>query len=62
MCIISGISTSHNHHSRCLSDFVEAQAAYYANCHQYMQELQRQLGRLALIKPLLNVSQLKGLL
>lgn len=32
-----------NHH-RALLSFVEAQAQYYAQCHQYMQELHRQLG------------------
>lgn len=35
------------HHLRCLNDFVDAQAAYYAQCYQYMVNLQKQLGRLA---------------
>ncbi|KAG9335370.1 hypothetical protein JZ751_005292 [Albula glossodonta] len=32
------------HHLRCLHEFVEAQAAYYAHCHQHMQDLQRELS------------------
>ncbi|CAB1318908.1 unnamed protein product [Coregonus sp. 'balchen'] len=31
-------------HLRCLHEFVEAQATYYAQCHQYMQELQKELS------------------
>lgn len=30
---------------RCLHDFAEAQATYYAQCHHYMQQLQRELSR-----------------
>lgn len=33
------------HHLRCLNDFVEAQTTYYAQCYQYMVDLQKQLGR-----------------
>ena len=33
-----------NHH-RALMNFVEAQAQYYAQCHAYMAELQKQLAR-----------------
>lgn len=33
------------HHLRCLNDFVEAQSTYYAQCYQYMVDLQKQLGR-----------------
>lgn len=32
-------------HLRCLHEFVEAQAAYYKQCHLHMQELQKELGR-----------------
>ncbi|KAA0714441.1 Endophilin-B2 SH3 domain-containing GRB2-like protein B2 [Triplophysa tibetana] len=32
-------------HLRCLREFVEGQAIYYNQCHQYMQELQKELGR-----------------
>jgi len=35
------------HHQHCLNDFIEAQAVYYAQCHQYMTDLQKQLGRFA---------------
>lgn len=33
------------HHLRCLNDFIEAQVTYFAQCQQYMTDLQRQLGR-----------------
>lgn len=36
-----------NHH-RALMNFVEAQAQYYAQCHAYMTELQKQLARYVL--------------
>uniref|UniRef100_A0A8C7M088 SH3-domain GRB2-like endophilin B2b n=1 Tax=Oncorhynchus mykiss TaxID=8022 RepID=A0A8C7M088_ONCMY len=36
---------THVNHLRCLHEFVEAQATYYAQCHQYMQELQKELSR-----------------
>ena len=36
-----------NHH-RALMNFVEAQAQYYAQCHAYMTELQKQLARYSL--------------
>ncbi|XP_016357769.1 endophilin-B1-like isoform X1 [Sinocyclocheilus anshuiensis] len=42
--LLEGISSTHAHHSRCLNDFVDAQAAYYAQCYQYMVNLQKQLG------------------
>ncbi|RUS91739.1 hypothetical protein EGW08_000565 [Elysia chlorotica] len=32
------------HHLRCLNDFIEAQMTFYAQCQQYMADLQRQLG------------------
>ena len=32
-------------HTRYLEEFVEAQAKYYSECHQAMQELQRELTR-----------------
>ncbi|KAM8827640.1 endophilin-B2b isoform 4-T4 [Spinachia spinachia] len=34
-------------HLRCLQDFAEAQATYYAECHHYMQALQRELSKCA---------------
>ncbi|XP_058615262.1 endophilin-B1b isoform X1 [Onychostoma macrolepis] len=42
--LLEGISSTHAHHLRCLNDFVDAQAAYYAQCYQYMVNLQKQLG------------------
>lgn len=36
---------SQAHHLRCLNDFVEAQMTYYAQCYQYMVDLQKQLGK-----------------
>ncbi|XP_013400161.1 endophilin-B1 isoform X2 [Lingula anatina] len=42
--LLEGISSTHAHHLRCLNDFIEAQTTYYAQCQQYMQDLQRQLG------------------
>uniref|UniRef100_A0A8C2DU15 Endophilin-B1-like n=1 Tax=Cyprinus carpio TaxID=7962 RepID=A0A8C2DU15_CYPCA len=40
----SAVSITHAHHLRCLNDFVDAQATYYAQCYQYMVNLQKQLG------------------
>uniref|UniRef100_A0A8C5KW13 Endophilin-B1 n=2 Tax=Jaculus jaculus TaxID=51337 RepID=A0A8C5KW13_JACJA len=42
--LLEGISSTHAHHLRCLTDFVEAQTTYYAQCYQYTLDLQRQLG------------------
>ncbi|XP_049906327.1 endophilin-B2a [Epinephelus moara] len=44
--LLEGISSTHVNHLRCLHEFVEAQAAYYKQCHFHMQELQKELGRL----------------
>uniref|UniRef100_A0A8C2KJ77 Endophilin-B1 n=1 Tax=Cyprinus carpio TaxID=7962 RepID=A0A8C2KJ77_CYPCA len=43
--LLEGISSTHVNHLRCLCEFVEAQAMYYSQCHKYMLELQRELGR-----------------
>ncbi|KAK1155483.1 endophilin-B2-like isoform X5 [Acipenser oxyrinchus oxyrinchus] len=43
--LLEGISSTHVNHLRCLHEFVEAQATYYAQSHLYMQDLQKQLGR-----------------
>ncbi|KAM9735889.1 endophilin-B2-like isoform 4-T4 [Menidia menidia] len=43
--LLEGISSTHLNHLRCLQDFAEAQATYYAQCHHYMQDLQRELHR-----------------
>ncbi|XP_029300140.1 endophilin-B2b isoform X4 [Cottoperca gobio] len=45
--LLEGISSTHLNHLRCLQDFAEAQATYYAQCHHYMQELQRELNKCA---------------
>ncbi|XP_061656355.1 endophilin-B2b isoform X1 [Phyllopteryx taeniolatus] len=45
--LLEGISSTHLNHQRCLQDFAEAQATFYAQCHHYMHELQRELGRSA---------------
>uniref|UniRef100_A0A3Q1FN58 Endophilin-B1-like n=1 Tax=Acanthochromis polyacanthus TaxID=80966 RepID=A0A3Q1FN58_9TELE len=41
--VLEGISNTHTNHMRCLSDFVDAQACYFAQCNQHAQELQKQL-------------------
>ncbi|XP_078502396.1 endophilin-B2 isoform X3 [Lissotriton helveticus] len=43
--LLEGISSTHVNHLRCLHEFVEAQATYYAQSYQYMVDLQKQLGR-----------------
>ncbi|CAJ1071042.1 endophilin-B2-like isoform X2 [Xyrichtys novacula] len=45
--LLEGISSTHLNHLRCLQDFAEAQATYYAQGHHYMQDLQRELNRCA---------------
>ncbi|XP_055087774.1 endophilin-B2-like isoform X3 [Periophthalmus magnuspinnatus] len=45
--LLEGISSTHLNHLRCLKDFAEAQATYYAQCHHYMHELQRELNKCA---------------
>ncbi|XP_018496499.1 endophilin-B1 [Galendromus occidentalis] len=44
--LLEGISTTHANHVRCLSDFVEAQMAFYAQCQKHMLELQKDLRAL----------------
>uniref|UniRef100_A0A8C1PP06 Endophilin-B1 n=1 Tax=Cyprinus carpio TaxID=7962 RepID=A0A8C1PP06_CYPCA len=48
--LLEGISSTHVNHLRCLCEFVEVQAMYYSQCHNYMQELQRELGRWAHVR------------
>ncbi|XP_053533114.1 endophilin-B2b isoform X2 [Ictalurus punctatus] len=43
--LLEGVSSTHVNHLRCLHEFVEAQAAYYAQCHKHMQDLQKELSR-----------------
>ncbi|XP_053137615.1 endophilin-B2 isoform X4 [Hemicordylus capensis] len=42
--LLEGISSTHVNHLRGLHEFAEAQATYYAQCYQYMMDLQKQLG------------------
>uniref|UniRef100_A0A3P8SXQ3 BAR domain-containing protein n=1 Tax=Amphiprion percula TaxID=161767 RepID=A0A3P8SXQ3_AMPPE len=42
--VLEGISNTHTDHMRSLSDFVDAQACYFAQCNQHAQELQKQLA------------------
>ncbi|XP_048043813.1 endophilin-B2b isoform X9 [Megalobrama amblycephala] len=42
--LLEGISSTHVNHLRCLHEFVEAQAAYYTQCHKHMQDLQKELS------------------
>ncbi|XP_067327895.1 endophilin-B2 isoform X2 [Anolis sagrei] len=42
--LLEGISSTHVNHLRCLHEFAEAQTTYYAQCYQYMLDLQKQLG------------------
>ncbi|XP_063792566.1 endophilin-B2 isoform X5 [Pseudophryne corroboree] len=43
--LLEGISSTHVNHLRCLHEFAEDQATYFAQCYQYMVDLQKQLGR-----------------
>uniref|UniRef100_A0A8D3DLD6 Endophilin-B2 n=1 Tax=Scophthalmus maximus TaxID=52904 RepID=A0A8D3DLD6_SCOMX len=43
--LLEGIGSTHLNHLRCLQDFSEAQATFYAQCHHYTQDLQRELHR-----------------
>ncbi|XP_017763196.1 PREDICTED: endophilin-B1 isoform X3 [Eufriesea mexicana] len=45
--LLEGVSSSQAGHLRCLHEFVEAQARYYAQCHATMQDLQRELAGLS---------------
>ncbi|KAH9488644.1 Endophilin-B1, partial [Bulinus truncatus] len=42
--LLEGISSTHAHHLKCLNDFIEAQMTFFAQCQQYMADLQKQLG------------------
>ncbi|XP_077505210.1 SH3 domain containing GRB2 like, endophilin-B [Amblyomma americanum] len=46
--LLEGISSTHVNHLRCLSDFVEAQMSYYAQCQQYMTDLQKELANMSI--------------
>ncbi|CAB3400231.1 unnamed protein product [Caenorhabditis bovis] len=42
--LLEGIQTAHNNQLKCLRDFVEAQMSFYAQSHQLMADLQRELS------------------
>ncbi|XP_072221336.1 endophilin-B1-like [Leuresthes tenuis] len=42
--LVEGISNTHINHMRSLTDFVDAQASYFAQCNQQAQELGRQIS------------------
>lgn len=42
--LLEGIQTAHNNQLKCLRDFVEAQMSFYAQAHQHMADLQRELS------------------
>ncbi|XP_056151687.1 endophilin-B1-like isoform X2 [Lampris incognitus] len=48
--LLERISSTHTDHMRCLTDFVDAQACYYAQCHQHAQELQKQLASIPAVR------------
>uniref|UniRef100_A0A3P9LDS2 BAR domain-containing protein n=1 Tax=Oryzias latipes TaxID=8090 RepID=A0A3P9LDS2_ORYLA len=42
--LLEGLSSSHISHMRSLTDFVDAQASYFAECQQHAEELQKHLA------------------
>ncbi|XP_064458217.1 endophilin-B1-like isoform X2 [Ornithodoros turicata] len=46
--LLEGISSTHANHLQCLSDFVDAQMTYYAQCQQYMADLQKELAGMSI--------------
>ncbi|CAJ0916246.1 unnamed protein product, partial [Mesorhabditis belari] len=42
--LLEGIQTAHNGQLKCLRDFVEAQMSFFAQAHQHMADLQRELS------------------
>ncbi|RWS13501.1 endophilin-B2-like isoform X2 [Dinothrombium tinctorium] len=46
--LLEGLNSAQTNHVRCLSEFVESQIEYYANCHNFMCELQRELACVSL--------------
>jgi endophilin-B len=49
--LLEGISSSHASHLRSLHEFVETQVRFYAQCHNVMQDLQRDMASLSLVTP-----------
>ncbi|KAM4634550.1 endophilin-B2-like [Polymixia lowei] len=60
--LLEGISSTHLNHLRCLHDFAEAQATYYAQCHQHMQDIQKELGSATASSSTPSASQRPGTL
>ncbi|XP_021270025.1 endophilin-B2 isoform X2 [Numida meleagris] len=58
--LLEGISSTHVNHLRCLHEFVESQTNYYAQCYQYMLDLQKQLGRALPSSALLSCGRFSG--
>ncbi|XP_034234604.1 endophilin-B1 isoform X2 [Thrips palmi] len=54
--LLEGIGSSHASHLRCLHEFVESQVRYYAQCHQFMQELQRDMASDRKPSPMLRIN------
>ncbi|CAG2058457.1 unnamed protein product [Timema podura] len=54
--LLESVSSSHASHLRCLHEFVETQAGYYAQCHQVMQDLQRDLNSDVKPTPMLRLN------
>ena len=46
--LMDGLKAIQTNHLRHLKTFVEVQAKYYANCHQIMQDVQKELARYVL--------------
>uniref|UniRef100_A0A0K0FCC7 Endophilin B (inferred by orthology to a D. melanogaster protein) n=1 Tax=Strongyloides venezuelensis TaxID=75913 RepID=A0A0K0FCC7_STRVS len=42
--LLEGVQTARNNHLKCIRDFVETQMAFYAQAHQTMVDLQRELS------------------
>uniref|UniRef100_A0A8C5CTM6 BAR domain-containing protein n=1 Tax=Gadus morhua TaxID=8049 RepID=A0A8C5CTM6_GADMO len=49
--LLEGISTTHVYQMRSLTDFVDAQAAYYAQCNQHTQDMHKELARYSTVQP-----------
>ncbi|XP_017777915.1 PREDICTED: endophilin-B1 isoform X2 [Nicrophorus vespilloides] len=54
--LLEGVSSSHAAHLRCLQEFVETQARFYAQCSSAMTELQQELSSIAKPGPVLRIN------
>ncbi|XP_054283872.1 endophilin-B1 isoform X2 [Macrosteles quadrilineatus] len=54
--LLEGVSSSHTRHLRCLHEFVEAQATYYAQCHQVMADLQKEIASERKPSPIVRIN------